>query len=162
MHARDDGGVKPFALSTMEGERIDWMGDPTLLKITSASTGGLYAVAEIVSTPQSIVPLHVHHREDEAFYILDGEVDFWVGSDEVRAGPGAFVFGPRDLPHRYAVRSQSARMLMVFSPGGFEGFIRETGAPMDRPDATVSIPEDVDLEMMLEVAARYGAEVLDG
>ena len=149
-----------FGLARDGGELLSWMGDPRRLMVTGEATGGAYALAEIVSAPQGIVPLHVHHREDEAFYVLDGEVTFTVGEQVFDAGAGSFAFGPRDVPHRYDVTSPSARMLMLFSPAGFEGFIRETSEPSDRPVATVL--EDLDMELVAEIAARYGAEVLDG
>jgi quercetin dioxygenase-like cupin family protein len=149
-----------FGLARDGGELLSWMGDPTRLMVTGEATGGAYALAEIVSSPQGIVPLHVHHREDEAFYVLEGEVTFTVGEQVFDADAGSFAFGPRDVPHRYEVTSPSARMLMLFSPAGFEGFIRETSEPSDRPVATVL--EDLDMELVAEIAARYGAEVLDG
>lgn len=154
--------VTPFVLEEGGGERLRWLGDPTTLKVTSRETSGRYALAEIVSTPESFVPLHVHHREDEAFYVLDGEVSFWVGEERSDAGPGAFVFGPKDVPHRYEVTSPSARMLMLFSPGGFEGFIRETADPAGHEPRPGALEDDFDVEAMLAAAERFGAEVLDG
>jgi quercetin dioxygenase-like cupin family protein len=151
--------VQAFGLPPDGGERLSWMGEPTLLKVTGEHTGGLYAVAEIISTPEGFVPLHVHHREDEAFYVLGGEVTFTIGDEVLEAGPGSFAFGPRDVPHRYAVTTPSARMLMLFSPAGFEGFIRETSRPTDSLETVV--PEDLDVELIMEVAARYGAEMLE-
>jgi mannose-6-phosphate isomerase-like protein (cupin superfamily) len=140
------------------GERLSWMGEPTLLKVTGAETEGRYALAEIITTPAGLVPLHVHHREDEAFFVLDGEVSFAIGEDTFDAGPGGFAFGPRDVPHRYTVRTPTARMLMLFSPAGFEGFIRETSEPTESLDTVVV--DDIDLEQFMAVAERYGAEVL--
>lgn len=146
-----------FGLEAQEGERLLWMGEPTLLKATGEDTGGLYTVAEILTTPDGLVPLHVHHREDEAFFVLDGEVTFSIGDDVFEAGPGAFAFGPTDVPHRYAVRTPSARMLMVFSPSGFEGFIRETSEPTSSLE-TIQI--DIDFDLIMAAAERFGAEVL--
>ena len=140
------------------GERLSWMGEPTLLKVTGAETQGRYALAEIITTPDGLVPLHVHHREDEAFFVLDGEVSFAIGEDTFDAGPGGFAFGPRDVPHRYTVRTPTARMLMVFSPAGFEGFIRETSESTDSLETVVL--DEIDLDQIMAVAERYGAEVL--
>lgn len=148
-----------YGLQALEGERRSWMGEPTILKATGEQTGGRFAIAEIVSTPEGFVPLHVHHREDEAFYVLDGEVTFTIGNEDFEAGPGAFVFGPRDMPHRYLVRSPTARMLMVFSPAGFEGFIRETSEPTDELETVV--PGDLDVDLIMAAAARYGSEMLE-
>ena len=140
------------------GERLSWMGEPTLLKITGTQTENRYAMAEIITTPDGLVPLHVHHREDEAFYVLDGEVTFTIGDDTFDTGPGGFAFGPRDIPHRYTVQTPVARMLMVFSPAGFEGFIRETSERTDSLETVVL--DDIDLDQIVTAAERYGAEVL--
>ena len=67
-------------------------------------------------------------------------------------------FGPRDVPHRYTVRTPSARMLMIFSPAGFEGFIRETSEPTDLLEIVAL--EDIDFDLIMAAAERYGAEVL--
>jgi hypothetical protein len=75
------------------------------------------------------------------------------------AGPGGFAFGLRDVPHRYEVTTPSARMLMMFSPAGFEGFIRATSQPTDSLETVV--PDDLDLELIMEAASRYGAEMLE-
>ena len=154
-----DQAIGGFGLGTDGGERLSWMGEPTLLKVTGEHTGGRYAMAEIVSTPEGFVPLHVHHREDEAFWVLDGEVTVSIGDRSFDAGPGGFAFGPRDVPHRYTVRSPSARMLMIFSPAGFEGFIRATGQPTETLDTVV--PDELDVELILSAAERFGAEVLE-
>ena len=64
--------------------------------------------------------MHVHHREDEWFYVIDGELTFWIGGTAVNAPAGAFVYGPRDIPHTFAVTSPQARTLIVTEPAGFE------------------------------------------
>ena len=74
-------------------------------------------------------PLHVHHNEDEWFYVLEGELTIWVAGQTVIAPAGSFVFGPRDIPHTFIVSSDEARFLLVTQPAGFEGFIRTLGAP---------------------------------
>lgn len=147
-----------YGLAADAGEHLSWMGEPTLLKATGEHTDGSYAMVEIVATPDGLVPLHVHHREDEAFWVLDGEVTFSIGEDDFEAGPGSFAFGPRDVPHRYTVHTPTARMLMIFSPAGFEGFIRETSRPIEEIGTTG--PDDIDFDLILAAAARFGAEVL--
>jgi quercetin dioxygenase-like cupin family protein len=145
-----------LALGPGQGERLIWLGEPTTIKVTGEHTSGHYAVAEVISTPEGFVPLHVHNAEDEAFFIIEGEVDFTVGDRTFTAGPGAFVFGPRGVPHAYKVKSSQARILMIFSPAGFEGFIRETSLPADEPP-----PEgEIDMDELVKIAARYGAAIL--
>ncbi len=148
--------ARGFALASGEGERLMWLGEPTILKITGAETSGRYAVAEVLSTPEGFVPLHVHNREDEAFLVLEGNVEFTLGEETVDVGPGGFVFGPRGVPHAYKVISASARIMMMFSPAGFEGFIRETSVQPGSPEESAGI----DVDRLMETAARYGAEML--
>ena len=72
-----------------------------------------------VTAPECETPLHVHHREDETFIVLEGEIEFNIGGQRIEAGPGTTVFGPRDVPHAYIVRKGPSRMLFLFTPAGF-------------------------------------------
>ena len=89
-------------------------------------------VTEQLSPRGSGSPLHVHHNEDEWFYVLEGELTIWVDGRTVVAGAGAFVFGPRDVPHTFVVSSEQARFLLVTEPAGFEGFVRALARAGDR------------------------------
>lgn len=149
-----------LAVDPEGGERLLWMGEPTLIKITGEETGGAYSLAEVFVTPAGLVPLHVHRREDEAFYVLEGRVTFRVGEETYEAGPGSFVFGPRGVPHGYTVNTPTARLLMLFSPAGFEGFIRATSEPTDSLETPPPGTADVDFERVLAAADEYGAEAL--
>ncbi len=142
-------------------EALNWMGELTLLKVTGEQSGGLYALAEVFVTPKGMVPLHVHHREDEGFYVLDGELTFYVGDETYEAGPGSFVLGPKDVPHRYDVKTPTARLLMLFSPAGFEGFIRETSEPATSLQPPAPGETEIDFDKVLAAAAAYGSEVLE-
>jgi hypothetical protein len=108
-------------------------------------------------------PLHVHHREDEAFWILEGELTFQVGDETIKASPGSFLYGPRDVPHRYTVDSGPARMLFLLSPAGFEEFIYATSEPakertlLPPPEGP---PSEAEMEQMGALAHRYGCEIL--
>ena len=133
-------------------EELIWMGERTLLKVTGEMTNGLYSIAEVFATPDGMVPLHVHNREDEAFYLLEGDLTVQVGDARYDAHPGSLVFGPKGVAHRYWVKSPTARLLMIFSPAGFEGFIRATSGPEG--------PLEIDLDKVLAAAAEYGTEVL--
>ena len=86
-------------------------------------------IVEITEPPGVEAPLHVHQREDEAFWILEGTVAFEVGGTTIQASAGDYVFGPRSIPHRYTVGSEGCRMLFIFTPGGFEDVIRKMSEP---------------------------------
>ena len=82
---------------------------------------------ETANDPSTGVPLHVHEREDETWFVLEGEYTFEVGGQTFRAGPGDYVFGPRHVPHSYANWTEAvARALIMVTPAGFEGFWRES------------------------------------
>ena len=83
-----------------------------------------------ILAPDGFEPiLHVHHQEDEGFYILEGELTFYVGEQTKKAHPDTYFFGPKDVPHAFTVDSGPARLLFVFSPAGLEGLVRKMGEP---------------------------------
>ena len=128
--------------------------------LTRAATGGRVMVTEQLAPRGSGSPLHVHHNEDEWFYVLEGELTIWVGGETVVAPAGAFVFGPRDIPHTFAVSSEQARFLLVTEPGDFVGFVRALAEPAGAlaiPPAPTAPP---DMEPVLAAAAQYGLEIL--
>jgi uncharacterized cupin superfamily protein len=104
-------------------------------------------------------PPHVHRREDEAFFVLDGELTVRVGDETFGARPGSFVFCPRDVPHLLTVQSDEVRMLTLCTPGGVERLFVELGQPAT---ARTLPPDDgePDVERVGTLAAHYGAEVL--
>jgi len=86
-------------------------------------------VIEHLSPRGSGSPLHVHRREDEWFYVIEGELTLWVGGHVINAPAGSFVYGPRDIPHTYTVSSDTARFLVVTEPAGFDDFVRTLAQP---------------------------------
>ena len=100
-------------------------------------TGGAYALIETANDPGTGVLLHVHEREDETWFVLEGELTFQVGDQMFCARPGDYVFGARNVPHSYSNRSEAtARALILVTPAGFEGFWRESAQlPPDAPAA---------------------------
>jgi quercetin dioxygenase-like cupin family protein len=151
-----------FHVGADEGEARWWLGSLATIKATAEDTGGRYALIEVQEPAGVQAPLHVHHAEDEAFWVLEGRVTFTVGEDTMEAGPGTFVFAPRDVPHTYRVDSEDARLLFILSPGGMEGFIRASSEPA----TTRTIPpsegvyDEGDMERLMELAREYGAEIL--
>ena len=152
--------LEPAAVPSDGGEARWWLGSLAVLKATAADTGGQLAIVEMTEAPGREAPLHVHHREDEGFWILEGEVTFEVGGATIAARAGDYVFGPRDLPHRYTVGAAGCRMLFLLLPGGMEALIRE----MSEPAAARTLPPPEaappDVERIKAIAAAYGAELL--
>ena len=108
-------------------ERIKVRGGWLSFLAVGEQTDGAYGLIETANDPSTGVPLHVHEREDETWFVLEGEYTFEVGGQTFRAGPGDYVFGPRHVPHSYANRTEAvARALIMVTPAGFEGFWRES------------------------------------
>jgi quercetin dioxygenase-like cupin family protein len=140
---------------------LRWWGSSLAeIKLTAADSGGAMTVVEVTEPPGAEAPLHVHHREDEAFVVLEGRVTLEVGGERVAAGPGDVAYGPRDVPHRYVVGPEGCRMLFVCTPAGFEDLVRE----MSEPAAARTLPPlpggEPDYARIAAVAASYGCELL--
>lgn len=109
-------------------------------------------MVEVTEEPGSVAPLHVHHGEAEAVYVLDGAIELSCGDDTVTAGVGDFVHTPREVPHMYAVvGDRAARALLLFSRPGSEEFFAEAGAPLDGPPGgppTADVLATYDLELL--------------
>jgi quercetin dioxygenase-like cupin family protein len=158
--AAASSAVSPIALQPDEGEPIWFLGVLATIKASTETTGGRVAVIEHFAPQGAGSPLHVHHREDEWFYVTDGELTFWVGGQVINAPAGTFVYGPRDIPHTFDVTSDEARFLLVTEPAGFEKFMRAASEPA--PTLTIPPPptEPPDLDGLTALAAEYGIEIL--
>lgn len=113
-----------------EGETVWLNGDVYTVKIGTRESGGSLALLKASVPPGGGPPLHTQGNEDEAFYLLDGELEIYAGDTTVHAGPGDFVFIPRNTAHGFRNTGlRPARQLLVFSPGGVERFFTEAGVP---------------------------------
>ena len=143
---------RAYGLDPDGGERLAWGEIEILVKASAAATGGaltLFEERDPVDTP-----LHVHEREDELFFVIEGEHVFQVGDEEFRLGPGGLAFAPRGIPHaQRRVVPRTGRVLVMTVPGGLEGFFRELADPARAgelgPEAYASASE------------RYGISWLD-
>ena len=130
------------------------------VKASAADTGGMYTLLEITAPAGLQTPLHVHYREHEGFYVLDGSVTIEVGDETVELGAGEHAYGPRDIPHRFTVGPDGARMIWVLAPSGFEDFVADVSVPAEAPTvppASVLPPENA-----AEIVLRHGMELLPG
>ena len=116
-----------------EGTAIWHIDTLMTFKALSEDTGGRLAVWEQLLPRRSSPPLHVHSEEDEAWFVLEGELTFQVGDRTCSAATGSFVWAPRGLPHTFRVDSPTARVLALAVPGRFDRFVRATGRPAEEP-----------------------------
>jgi quercetin dioxygenase-like cupin family protein len=128
------------------------------MRATSQTTNGAFGLVEQLMPPGFASPYHVHHLEDEAFYVLEGEIAFVCGGKWMTAGPGDYVFGPRNIPHGFKVDGASpARMLLLCAPGGFEQFVLDLSEPEPAPGVPPALP---DMAKLMAVAAKYSIDIL--
>jgi mannose-6-phosphate isomerase-like protein (cupin superfamily) len=155
----ESAGRKPFLVAAGAGPSVWSLGGRFTTKAEAAQTEGRLALVEAVAFQSTEPPLHIHHREDEAWYILDGKMTFYVGDDILEATAGCFAYAPRGIPHTFTVDVEPTRVLVFASPAGFEHFAMELGEPAhaDTPPANLAVPGP---EVLGPVAERYGIEVV--
>lgn len=151
--------VEPYILTREEGQSIWFLGTLMTLKAAGEQTKGAYGLIEQTLPPGFAPPLHVHHSEDEAFYLLEGEATFTCGDQTMKATPGSYIFFPRDIPHWFRIEgTQPARLLQFNFPAGLENFFVEMGEPAQKSTLPPAGPPDV--EKLAATAARYAMEIL--
>lgn len=123
----------------------------TAVLVGGAESGGRFAVIEVEGKRGDAVPLHAHQHEDEILYVIEGELTVRVDDEALCAPPGSAVALPRGVEHSFVVESEGARVLVVVSPAGFEGFLYEMGEAAGTDDGP-------SLERLVGVAARYGVD----
>ncbi len=143
-------GESRFAFSSARQARL------SPCKLTSEDSGGACSAFELSAMPQSGPFLHIHHREDEWYYVLSGEFVFKAGGTEHNLPTGASIWLPRGIPHVWANTSTAeAKLILICQPGGFERFFEEMGNEMERVDSPNA------QNKMKEVMAKYGMELLE-
>ena len=141
-----------------EGQRLRWGPQGTVRILAGAnSTDRSFSIVEATEPPGGGAPLHVHHGEAEAFYILEGTVKLTCGEQTVIGHAGDFVYTPKDVPHKYTVEGDKpARLLLLFSRPGFEMFFAEGGSPLDK-----ALAGPPNLEAFRRLVEKYDMELLE-
>jgi quercetin dioxygenase-like cupin family protein len=149
----------PFSAAAGDGETTWFLQNRMTVKATAGTTGGAYGLVESWITAGASPPLHVHGREDEAFWVLEGRLRFRCGERDIAAGPGSFVFLPRDVPHTFVVEGdETAHILTLLTPGGGEAFFLDGGRTPEGPGLPPAGPPDI--EKLKRVAPLYGMEII--
>lgn len=147
--------LSSVALQPDEGKVFEVLGDKITVKVSGEDTGGTFAIMHEVSPPRGGPPPHVHHREDEAFYVLEGEYEVQCGDRKIHAVPGSFVFASRDIPHAFRnVSSGTGKVLVTIAPARIEKFFEELSALSNAASGTP------DLNQVKALAKRYDIEIL--
>jgi mannose-6-phosphate isomerase-like protein (cupin superfamily) len=150
---------RPFVVSRADGEHIWSLGAHFTAKLTGEQSDGGFSMTEAVAFRATEPPLHIHTREDEAWYVLEGQMTVYVGDEALVVQTGSFAFAPRGLPHSFTVDIEPTRVLVFATPAGFEHFAAEMGSPAlsETPPADLSVPSP---DVLAPVAERYGIQVV--
>lgn len=144
-----------------QGRTIAAVGDIYRFLVTGEETNGTYALWEATVPPGGGPPPHVHSREEEGFYVLEGEITFAVNGERVVATAGMFANMPVGTPHSFKNESdRPARMLISVAPAGLERMFMETGVPLPEGTTTALPPSHEEIERLLRIAPSYGVQIL--
>jgi quercetin dioxygenase-like cupin family protein len=144
--------LRPLVVAAEQGPTVE-MGplERIVFKTSGATTGDAFDLLEVTTQPGGGPPEHVHHRNDEANYVINGALRVKLGSDLFTAEVGSFFFVPRGTPHAFGnVSAEPARLLVMIMPGGMQGYFEQLGPLL------FGSPNQTDVARIL---AQYNAEV---
>jgi mannose-6-phosphate isomerase-like protein (cupin superfamily) len=144
-----------------EGRSLWVLGELVTCKTTSEQTGGAYSLFEVTTQPGGRVLPHVQHREDEAFYVLEGEYEFLIEGHTIRVSASYLLYVPKGTLHTHKnVGERVGRMLISQTPGGlYEHFFEAVGKPVYGDGRPLVFEDHPNMRRIVEVAAEYGIEI---
>lgn len=153
--------VQFLARVGQDGPAWSAVGDNYRILAGSEDTGGAFCLLESIVSAGGGPPLHLHEREDEAFFMLEGELTFVTDGQTVKAGPGSYVQLPKGRPHCFKNNTnQPARVLILCQPAGFDQFMREFGHPVPSLNSAPVPTTPADIEKLLKLVPKYGMRIL--
>jgi quercetin dioxygenase-like cupin family protein len=144
---------RPYVRSAEPDNSFWYLGQLMSALAEGEDTGGRLTVYEILFPADSGPPLHVHEREDEAFYVLESGLSVRTGDEEFEASPGSFVFQPRGVPHTFRSSGDGARVLLLVVPSPFEGYFRA----LSRPAEAMTLPPPAGPSSAEQISAMEAA-----
>ena len=152
--------MKPTIRIPAQGHTVAVVGDVYRFLATGEETNGKYALWEAIVPPGGGPPPHVHSREEEGFYVLEGEIAFTINGERIVALAGTFANMPVGTPHSFKNESdQPAKMLISLAPAGLEQMFFEIGVPLAEGATTASPTTKEEIEKLLAIAPKYGIEI---
>lgn len=145
----------PPASTIPNVEERRFLGLPTWIKASRDLTGGQFSLIEQIIPAGFESPWHVHHSEDEAFYVIEGQMSVITEGGSTLLQAGGFAFGPRGIPHGFRIEGEGpARILLMTTGSDFADFIAETSVPKDAP------PAAPDMGLLVAAAERHNVAIL--
>ncbi len=142
-----------------QGARLDVLGDVVRILATAEETGGVFGAVEFTVMPGGGAPLHANNRENLAFYVADGSLQFTTNGEVTILGAGSWFFAPAGNAHTYHNKTDDiARTLMLCVPGGFEQMFADAGRTLGA-DETSRPPREEDIGRVMEATGHYGVDI---
>ncbi|MEE8600773.1 cupin domain-containing protein [Euzebya tangerina] len=141
-----------------EGEHFNFLGNRNIVRAGGKETDGGMTVIEFTGAAGFGPPPHIHRREDEMFYVLEGTAEFWCDGTSATYEAGGFAFLPKGLPHRFECGAEGARILQITTPAQFEDMVADYGHRIGADEEVA--PEAPDVPRLIEVCARYDIDLL--
>ena len=151
---------RAYKLDSEQGRALWHLGALLNFKALGEETAGQFWALEGLADKHMAVPLHAHSREDEIWYVLEGEIVFYIGDEIVVGGPGSFAYIPRNTPHTFQVKSETARWFGFGTPAGLDKWFFETGEPagnLTLPPPPAGLPN---VDAIVASLRAYGTETL--
>lgn len=146
-----------------DGCHIAVAGDVYTYLASAEDTNGQYALLKAVVHPGGGPPPHLHRKEEEAFFILKGELSIFAGGDWLTATAGDWVLAPRDAEHAFTNNTnEPVEMLILLAPAGLEEMFLLTGTPWADPQEAPGRPKATEVKRMMDMAPKYGIEFMSG
>ena len=146
-----------FHLAVDEGDAYDFLSTLSIVKATGTATGNALGVVEMRLPAGFSPPPHIHHNEDEAFFLIKGRIEAQLGDQKISAEQGAFLWLPRNILHGFTVSADGpCTILTMTTPAGFERFVTDVGTPTT--STALPEPSEPDIPRLFEISARYGIE----
>jgi len=133
-----------------------FLNDFTSILVSGEDTNGAFCVLHCNGKKDGGPPLHVHELEDETFYVLEGEITFFIGGQTILAKAGDYVFAPRGIPHTFKVCSEETQFIVTAYPSGFDQFVKELSVPFYKGFIKPEDPPSArKIQKLIEVSKKY-------
>lgn len=150
--SKDEKTLNPKIVRNGEGKQVNVIGDQQTFKLTGADTNGQFTLIEEVNPPGTMIPPHVHTKEDEIFKVLEGELEVTVGNETTILKAGDLAFAPKNVPHMWkVVGDQDCKTILSVFPAGLESMFEELGKLPPGPP---------DFAKISDICGRYGITFL--
>jgi mannose-6-phosphate isomerase-like protein (cupin superfamily) len=152
--------TKEVLLKQGEGESFWVLGDLYTFKVTGEQSNGAYTVVSQIIQPQNGPPPHIHHREDESFYVLEGKFSFLCGNEQRIFEAGSFVYVPKGTVHTFKnIGEQPGKLLVIITPAGLEEFFYKIGTPAQDPDSPPAFDPGI-IEKVIKLSKDYHMDIV--